>query len=207
MNEYEKMGTNTSVFLRLFKPMHNEPGGNSASAITGAMGAALIGTIDWARIDSEYTSNPDNDYREIETRAQTLSTELFADAQNDLQAYKQVQKVYSLPQSSAEERVTRTQTIQSTIIRATRLSLSIARHCVQVLDLIDESPYHPSRDFSTDVSCARYLATAGLQGAIEKAEIHIDAIYDDETAIECGVEIQSLKGEIPDPYTWVRDAS
>lgn len=207
MNKSEPMDVDTSVFVRVFKPVEDEPGGNIAVAITGAMAVALIGTIAWDRIDSEYVSISDDDCQKIKTQAQALSARLFMDAQNDLQAHKQIQRAYALPESTAEEQTIRTQAIQAAIIRATRVSLSIARHCVQALDLISDAPYHPDYNFSTDVTVAKYLVIAGLQAAIEKAKIHINAIHDDETAIECGSEIQSLIGEIPDPYTWERGTS
>lgn len=178
-----------------------KPTGGTACAIAGAMAASLIAR---ASIGGRYTSKSDEDYREIERRAGKLSDEFLANADEELQSFERIESAYQIAQTSGIKETSLHQAVQEAIIHTTRLRLTIGQNCVRVLDLIDDLGSVAGDEFSADSHCARTLATAALQGAIEKAEVYFREIWDDDTCIDCGQEIQSLIKEIPDPYTWAR---
>ena len=193
-----------SVLRTVLESDEIKPTGGTACAIAGAMAASLIGNLARASIGGRYASKSEEDYREIERRAGKLSNEFLANADEELQSFERIESAYQIAQTSGIKETSRRQAVQEAIIHTTRLRLTIGQNCVRVLDLIDSLGSVADNDFSADRHCARTLATAALQGAIEKAEVYFREIWDDDTCIECGQEIQSLIKEIPDPYTWVR---
>ena len=199
------MDNKLSAFRAVLESDEIKPTGGTACAIAGAMAASLIGKVARASIGGRYTSKSEEDYRKIERRARKLSDEFLANADEELQSFERISNAYRLARTSGIKEVSGHQAVQEAIIQVTRLRLTIGQNCVRVLDLIDELGSVADDEFSADKHCARTLATAALQGAIEKAEIYFSKIWDDDTCIECGQEIQSLIKEIPDPYTWMRE--
>ncbi len=206
------MDKKLSAFRAVRQEDEIKPTGGTACAIAGAMAASLIGKVARASIGGRYASESEEDYQEIERRARKLSDEFLANADEELQSFERIENAYRLARTSGIEEISGHQAVQEAIIQVTRLRLTIGQNCVRVLDLIDELGSVAGSEFSTDRHCARTgmparptLATAALQGAIEKAEIYFSKIWDDDTCIECGQEIQSLINEIPNPYTWMRE--
>ena len=201
------MDKKLSAFRTVLESDEIKPTGGTACAIAGAMAASLIGKLARASIGGRYTSKSEEDYREIERRARKLSDEFLVNADEELQSFERIENAYCLAQTSGIKETSFHQAVQEAIIHTTRLRLTIGQNCVRVLDLIDELGSVAGDEFSADRHCARTLATAALQGAIEKADVYFRKIRDDDTCIECGQEIQSLINEIPDPYTWIRGDS
>jgi formiminotetrahydrofolate cyclodeaminase len=192
-------------FLHVLDSGENQPRGGAAAALAGAMAASLMATVARATVNYRYASQPHTFYYRVEQQARALAETLLAHASEELEAVGRVIKARHLPQGTDTEKVAHHQAIQAAMIGATRLWLTIGQNCVQVLDLIDAVTREAEPDFGTDVACACYLATAGLRSAIDCGKIYIDDIEADDVAIELGQMVQSLIGEIPDPYTWVRD--
>ncbi len=105
------------------------PGGGSASAVTGAMAAALLAMV------SRLTKVKEGGVS-IETVARKMDqdrTTLLDLAAKDAQAFDDVMRAMRLPKETDAQRRERQQTIQRALIEAAAVPLAVAAHATDVL--------------------------------------------------------------------------
>ena len=167
----------TSAFLRVLDPADNATGGGSASAISGAMAAALAAMV--ARLSSNRAGGePDAVYREIATRGSELADALLAGADEDARSFDAVMAAYGLPKGSVEEKLWRSAAIQTAMSHATRAPLHNAELCAEVLGLVARLEGRSNPRTLSDLRSAGYLARAGLLGCLANVEINLPGIKD-----------------------------
>lgn len=188
-----------TAFLRILDPTDNVTGGGAASAVAGAMAASLVGMVARISIGKKNMPDPDSHYQELDTQAQTLSLELLAGADRDSQAFDQVMAAYRLPKTTGEEKSARRQAIQNAMAHATRVPLANARGCAQALAYCARLEGRSNPNAASDLECARFLALAGLRGALSNAQINIASIEDEALAAGLTAEARELSHVLEGP--------
>src|SRR5580658_208874 len=111
------------------------PGGGSAAAIMGAMGAALVSMVCNVSIGKKGYESAEPEFRAVLAKSEQLRRRLTAMVADDVAAFDGLMAAYKLPKSTEEEKSRRAQTIQSSLQRATRVPLECARACFEVVAL------------------------------------------------------------------------
>ena len=109
------------------------PGGGSAAAVAGAMGAALVSMVCNLTIGKEKFTNVDAPMRKILAKSELLRGELTQLSTDDSAAFDQVMAAFQLPKDTEEEKATRREAIQAATKQATLTPLATARACVGVV--------------------------------------------------------------------------
>lgn len=186
------MNENISAFLRVLDPTDNSTGGGTASAIAGAMAAALIAMV--ARLSIGKAGMADEAlYQAMIAEAQTLSSQLFDGGQADAAAFDRIRAAFKLPKETPDEKIARTEAIQNATIHAARVPLANAQHCRRVLELAAQLQGRSNPNAASDLECAGYLAHAGLQGCLANVEINLQSIKDAAVAAELAAQVQPLR--------------
>jgi formiminotetrahydrofolate cyclodeaminase len=174
--------TNLSVvdLLAAFRSSDPTPGGGSASALSGAVGAALLVMVSGLpkpRVDTEEDRER---LTEAGHRCAALSQELAGLIDRDSEAYEQVMSAYRLPKSTDPEKTARSAAIQAALKAATGAPLDVVRACAGAVEqaVVVASLGNPSA--SSDVRVALELLRAGLQGAKANVEINLGSVKDEE---------------------------
>jgi formiminotetrahydrofolate cyclodeaminase len=97
------MNENIEAFLRVLDPVDNSTGGGTASALAGAMAAALVAMVARLSIGKEGLE-AEAFYRELGAEAQVLSDELLDGGREDSQAFMDVRAAYKLPKQTDEQK-------------------------------------------------------------------------------------------------------
>jgi formiminotetrahydrofolate cyclodeaminase len=154
------------------------PGGGSASALAGAVGASLLLMV--ARMPKTQGA-PETD-RPILDRAAAavgpLAAELRALIDRDTQAYEEVVAAYRLPKGTEEEKARRKSAIQHAMRSAVEAPLAVMRACRGGLSQADTIARHGNPNAASDVAVAKLLLGAGLNGARANVEINLPSIAD-----------------------------
>jgi formiminotetrahydrofolate cyclodeaminase len=183
---------NILAFLKILNPTDNVTGGGTASAVAGAMAAALVAMV--ARLSTgKKGTKEDSYYSEINTEAKALSMELFAGGYQDSQAFEAVQASYKLPRETNEQKALREKAIERAAIRAAQVPLSNAEACARVLDLCTRLSGHSNPNAASDLECARHLARAGLLGCLANVEVNLPSIKDEKLHTEFADRIRALR--------------
>ncbi len=183
------------------------PGGGSAAALTGAMGAALIQMV--VELTRGRTDTEEHEAALDEIRAATagLQSELLRLADLDATAYAGVVKARWMPKETELERESRRVQLDAAIREATRAPLTTARRASMLVDqALRLAPIGNPKAIS-DVGVAGELAAASVRSALLNVEINLPSVRnDDDLRLEAMAELRSLRAELPAREQRLRDA-
>ncbi|HYI65366.1 MAG TPA: cyclodeaminase/cyclohydrolase family protein [Candidatus Limnocylindrales bacterium] len=183
------------------------PGGGSASALAGAMGAALVHMVVELTDGRAAAAGHEETLTDIRTAAMAWQSELLDLAEMDASAYTAVVRARRMPRGSELERNARDRQLGTAIHEATRVPLATARAASEVLELARRLAPIGNRNAVSDVGVAALLATAALRGAALNVEINLPYVTaDDELRTEAATEIARLLATLDERDRMVRDA-
>lgn len=155
------------------------PGGGSASALAGALGAALAMMVAGLTLGREKYAAYQGEMLDVQTRAGILKTRLLALVDADTEAYNQVMAAYRLPKDTEVQKTERASAIQAALRIATEVPLSTAEACVEALDLSGQAAARGNRNAASDAAVAALLAHASLRGAARNVRINLGSLEDE----------------------------
>lgn len=162
------------------------PGGGSASAAVGALGAALglmVARVSTHGIEKKREQFPDADRRlselaAFEAQLQALLDVLKRLVTEDAQAFEAVMEGYRTPKTDPD----RAAIIQRGLKNACEVPLSTARAALSVLHRLAELERLALGTVASDLKVGRHLCRAAIYGALENVKINLPAIKDAEYA-------------------------
>lgn len=156
------------------------PGGGSAAALAGAMGAALISMVVELTAGRPAAADHEEALTELGVAAAGWQSELLNLAELDANAYDAVVRARRMARDTDLEREARAVQVEAAIREATRIPLTTARVASEVLGLAERIAPIGSRNAISDVGVAAVLAVAALRGAAMNVEINLPYVANDE---------------------------
>ena len=161
--------------LNSTKPM---PGGGSAAAVCGAMGAALAGMSAHMTAGKKKYAAVEEKMQEIIEATRTLQEEMLAMAREDADMYSLVLQAYKLPNTTEEEAERRKQAIEEASKTAVISSLKVVSACEKILHLAYITVTEGSKLLVTDGAAAAIRARACQRVAAYNVHINLQGIKD-----------------------------
>jgi formiminotetrahydrofolate cyclodeaminase len=168
------------------------PGGGSVSALSGALGAALVSMVCNLTLGKKKYADVQDDIEALVTQSEALRHELTDLLEADVKAYTGVSQAYKLPRQTPDEKAARSAAIQEALKQATIPPMQIAETCVKVLDLCTPAAEKGNVYAVSDAGVAALMAEAGLRSAALNVLININAIKDQVFAQEMGEKLDGL---------------
>lgn len=182
--------------LEAFSSPDPTPGGGSASALGGAVGAALLIMV--ASLPKT-RSGSDEDRQALAAareRLRALRDEMTDLVDRDSAAYDTVVAAYRLPNASDEDTAARRRAIQDALAQATESPMAMIRACGAALEQAAVVARHGSRAASSDVGVAIALLGAAAHGAGLNVEINLESISDAGMASQMRDVLKRLSGTV-----------
>jgi methenyltetrahydrofolate cyclohydrolase len=169
------------------------PGGGSASALGGAMGAALVQMVVALTTGRADADDLEDDLRELGLAAAGFQSELLQLVDIDAAAYGSVIAARRLPRATDRERELRRVQIDAAVREATRSPLTIAERANEVLKLAERLAPIGSSNAISDAGVAGLLAATALRGAALNVRINLPYLAEDEPLRrEAGERVEEL---------------
>ena len=150
------------------------PGGGSASAYAGALGAALAAMV--ARIAAKKSKNGSLD--EYIGEMDNLRGDFLRLVDDDSAAYGRVAEAMKLPRATDGEKKLRHERLQAALLAASRVPLELAKTSRRLLDACERGiPTAPEAAVS-DVGVGALMADAALRGAAMNVMINLSSVKD-----------------------------
>jgi methenyltetrahydrofolate cyclohydrolase len=181
--------------LAAFRSTAPTPGGGSASALAGAVGAALLAMVG-AMPKHRAASEEDVDrLQRAATRSTQLSERLAELIDRDAAAYDMVVAAYRLPKESPQERSERIERIQQAVRGAIDVPLDVMRRCAEAIEVAVVVAAFGNPNAASDVGVALELLIAGKRGARLNVEINLGSLKDAAYAESIRRRIANLSAE------------
>lgn len=154
------------------------PGGGSASALVGALGASLVEMVCALTVGHAQYTEVDPVARQVAAAAGDLRLALLGAADDDAAAYQAVADARRLPKDTDEERAARSTAIREATVGATEVPLRICRLASTVLDLAATIAPIGNRNAVSDAGVAALLGAAAVRGAAYNVTINVPYLPD-----------------------------
>jgi formiminotetrahydrofolate cyclodeaminase len=186
---------NLPTFLDELASGEPTPGGGSAAALAGALGAALAAMVANLTVGRKRYVDVDNQMQSTLREAETLRDRLTALVAEDAQAYERVRAAYRLPKETTEDLAARNDAIQVAMQGASFTPLETMRACIGVLRLAEQAVTLGNVNAATDGAVGALLAQAGLKGAALNVRVNLGGIDDQDFAAASEQEVANLLAE------------
>jgi formiminotetrahydrofolate cyclodeaminase len=156
------------------------PGGGSAAALAGAMGAALVSMVAELSLGRGASEEEEARIRELGHAGRSQQAALLDLSEEDSAAYAAVVAARRLPRESDEERAARTTALNAAMHAAADVPLRTAAAAAEVLELAERMAPIGNRNAVSDVGVAAVLAVAGVRGALLNVRINLPYLQPDD---------------------------
>ena len=184
-----------SGFLEALREPTPTPGGGSAAALAGALGASLLAMI--ASMPKHRAASEEDLERlhAAAARCRDLGLRLEALVDEDSAAYDTVIAAYRLAKGSDAEQAERKRRIQAALAAAIDAPLEVMRQCGDAIEAASTVARFGNPNAASDVGVALELLLAGQRAARLNVEINLASLNDGPTADRIRETIAALEAE------------
>lgn len=155
------------------------PGGGSASALSGSIGAALVSMVAELTIGKEKYKEVETEMVNVRDRAKILKDKFMVFIKEDEEAFNKVMAGYKLPKNTEEEKQVRSNAIQLALQEAAKVPLEVMKSAKDAIELAAICASKGNTNSISDAGVAAIeLKTAG-RGAMYNVLINLGSIKDD----------------------------
>ena len=178
MNELAKL--TVEEFSELLGSDAPAPGGGSAAALLGSVGAALVRMVAALTLGREKYREHAGLMQELVSNAEKLRKDLLVVMDNDTKAYNGVSAVFSMPNSTDEQKAARKTAMQSALKACTRTPYEIMELALNALELMDMGMDKINSNAVSDFGVAALSLKAAVQGAWLNVLVNTGSINDEQ---------------------------
>jgi methenyltetrahydrofolate cyclohydrolase len=182
-----------NAFLAAIRSSNPTPGGGSASALAGAMGASLLAMVAGLPKSRATTAEDGARLRFAGERCTGIARELEALVDRDTAAYNIVLAAYKLPKGNDQEKAARASAIQDGMRAATAAPLEVMRACAAGAEQGVVVATLGLTSAASDARVGLELLGAALRGAKENVEINLGSIKDADYVAKVRADAAALE--------------
>ncbi len=181
-----------TIFLDELASSTPAPGGGSAAALSGALGAALVSMVCNLTLGKKKYADVQEDIESLLEKSEALRKELTDLLEEDVKAYTAYSKAAKMPRQTEEQKAERSKARQEALKGATDVPLRIAEAAVKVMYLCRPAAEKGNVWAVSDAGVAVLLAEAALRSAALNVLINLGSLKDEEFVAERRAKLDSL---------------
>jgi methenyltetrahydrofolate cyclohydrolase len=160
------------------------PGGGSAAALSGAMGAALVCMVARLTLGKAEYAAVHTEVAEIVQSAEVLRARFQVLMSEDMEAYGRLSACFKLPKATTEEKEARTRAIQASLVDAALIPLEVAERAVELVRSCQRIAEIGNKNVLSDIATASTLASSAASGASWMVRVNTQGLKDQARAEE-----------------------
>lgn len=168
------------------------PGGGGASALAGALGAALGGMVGNLTLGKKKYEAVREDIESIIAKASSVADELVSLIQEDARVFEPLSKAYGLPKETDEQERERAAVLEAALREACGVPIRIMEKSLEAIGLHEELAEKGSRIAISDVGVGVQFCKAALMGASLNVFINTRLMRDRECAQSLDAKADAL---------------
>jgi formiminotetrahydrofolate cyclodeaminase len=168
------------------------PGGGSAAAIMGAMGAALVSMVCNVTLGRKGHEAVESEMIAVRDESEKLRLRLTSMVAEDIAAFDGLMAAYRLPKLTEEDKSRRAAAIQSSLRAATDTPLACARACAEVVALSKRAGEKGYAGVISDAGVGVLAANTALRSAALNVYINAPSLKDRAFADAATAELEQL---------------
>ena len=167
------------------------PGGGGASALCGALAAALASMVGALTVGKKKYAAHEAELLALGRRAEDARAALLAMIDGDAAAFAPLSRAYSLPKDAPD----REQILEQALREAADAPRRIAELCCEVIELTEGYAAIGSRLVLSDAATGAALARGALKGAVINVKVNTALMRDRAYADTLAAEMEEMERE------------
>jgi formiminotetrahydrofolate cyclodeaminase len=196
------------TFLDKLASKSATPGGGSVSALLGAQSAALTSMVCNLTIGKPKYAEVDAEMQVLLQKSEALREKLTGLIKADVDVFNRLMAAYGLPKETDEEKVTRTEAIQTVLKAATEVPLQCVRACAEAIELSRCAANKGNLGVISDAGAAVMAGYGGLKSAALNVYINTGSLKDRQFAeaklTELEAILKNVDGIVEEVYQTVK---
>ncbi|MDO4571977.1 MAG: cyclodeaminase/cyclohydrolase family protein [Clostridia bacterium] len=164
------------------------PGGGGASALVGALGAALGGMVGQLTVGKKKYADVEDEVKALMARAQELQEKLLACIEKDAEAFEPLSKAYGIPKDDPGRDAVMEQCLRD----AAAAPMEILELCCAVIELQRGFADKGSVLAISDAATGVVFCWAALYGAAVNVKVNTKAMKDRDYAAKLNARVDAL---------------
>jgi len=201
--------TAVEPFLDALASQAATPGGGSAAAIIGAMGAALVSMVCNLTIGKKKYAEVEGEMKDVLAKSEALRLKLTGMIEDDVTAFDAVMAAYGMAKESDADKAAREKAIQAALKQATEVPLRCCHAAREVIDLAAIASDKGNLNVISDAGVAVLAAYAALRSAalnvFTNARMITDKIFAEAKLKELHVLLEGAESATEKAYGVVKD--
>jgi formiminotetrahydrofolate cyclodeaminase len=162
------------------------PGGGSASALTGAMGAALASMVARLTLGKAAYADVQQEIEELLQQTEHLRVRFQQLMQEDIDAFGRLSESFKMPRETDEERTARSAAIQSGLVDAALVPLEMVERSAELVQCCERVAEIGNANVLGDIATGSMLASSAGAGAAWMVRANLRAMKDLELVSALG---------------------
>ena len=154
------------------------PGGGSAAALSGALGAGLASMVARLTLGKDAYAAVQPEIEAISQQTERLRVRFQQLMQEDIEAYGRLSATFKLPRTTPEEKAARTEAIQKQLAEAALVPLEVAECAAELLQYCQRIAEIGNANVLSDVATGAALASSAATGASWMVRTNLRAMKD-----------------------------
>ncbi len=188
MIEKQQIGTWTDT-LASKAPV---PGGGGASALGGALGAALGQMVANLTVGKKRYADVEEEMQQSLTVLAGLQAEFLHLADEDARVFAPLAQAYGMPGDTPEQKAEKEQVMEERLLAASLVPLAMMEKAREVLEILEQLEAKGSRMAVSDVGVAVQFARAAVTGAVMNVYINTKSMKNRDKAAELNRKAEKL---------------
>lgn len=171
-------------FVNLMASDAPAPGGGSAAALEGALGAALTAMVCALTVGKKKYADVQELAVESQKKAEDLKARFVDVMDRDTKAFNAVSAVFAMPKDTDEQKAARKAAMQEALKGCTKTPFEMMQLACETLELTRSLVGRLNASAASDLGCSALSLRAAIQGAWLNVLINISGIADEAFAAE-----------------------
>ena len=172
------------------------PGGGSASAVAGALGAALAGMVANLTEEKKKYHLVEEEMKALLADSDRLRNRYLQLVDKDTAAFNQVMAAFKMPKQTETDKSKRRTAIQEATKQATLTPFEMAELSVEVLRLCHTAALKGNKNALSDAGVGAGMAEAAFRGAVYNVRINLGSLKDQKFVTRINSDLAVLETQV-----------
>lgn len=169
------------------------PGGGSAAAYAGALGAALAAMMARLTVGKKKYVEVEPEMMKLLDEAERLRADLTKAIDEDAAAFDAVLQAFKLPKLTPEEEQAREEAIQQATLHASEVPLQAVRKSLRVMEICTRAAMIGNLNAISDAASGAVMAKAAFTAAGYNVRINVHSLHTKDLGAPLLFELESLE--------------
>ncbi|MEG1384168.1 MAG: cyclodeaminase/cyclohydrolase family protein, partial [Oscillospiraceae bacterium] len=179
-------------FVEVLASKSPVPGGGGASALVGAIGAALGNMVGSLTVGKKKYAEVEGEMLALKAKSDSLQQELLALVEKDAEVFAPLAQAYGMPRETEAEKAEKARVMAIVLKDACSVPMDIMRRCCEAIDVVEQFAAKGSAIAISDAGCAAVCLKAALMGASLNVFINTKSMEDKDYAASVNSQAEEM---------------